>query len=397
MPFPATFPSGSFPAIGFNPAPGITSAVNDLVEDIRNSYTKIKSAHDILAGIVNGTGGWTGVAADAFSSKIKELPKILDSATDSFRKAKDGLDEWHEQLRAMQRQAQDYERQAEEARRRLADARSDPSLELINCTFPTQSEADRAQRRIDNATARIDAAQRDLNDVIENARKLFDHHESVAQSIARLIQNASDEAPDEPGMWDRLMDDLGTSVEILAAGANGAWDWAKDHANAIAAIGDVLSTMSLALGVVGIALDGTGIGALIGGPVGVASGALSAAALVVHGTARTAGADVTNRTLMEDSLGAVTLGIGSTAIKGAGVVRRVQVVAEKTGDATGAFGSIDSVAAIVSDRTALGYFLPKNERQAGEVSLAPATGGLSGLAVPFENAWKAGSAKDRAS
>ncbi|MFB7085446.1 hypothetical protein [Streptomyces sp. NPDC056296] len=52
---------------------------------------------------------------------------------------------------------------------------------------------------------------------------------------------------------------------------------------------------------------------------------------------------------------------------------------------------MDTVAAFIADPTALGYFMPKDDRQALQSALP---GG--NLLVAFENAWKAGSEKDKA-
>lgn len=388
--------SGNFPALRFDPAPGQSASVNALADDLNNTHANLKAARDALTAIINGTGGWTGVAADAFTSKIKALPKLLDSATDSFRRSMTSLGNWHDELQMMQVRAAEYEGQAENARRNIDHANSDPAFKLVGQTFPSQAEADRAQRRIDGAAARLESAQQDLDTIINNARKLLDHHDELACAVARQVQQACDEAPDEPGMWDRLIDGINDLVEGYAESANEVWDWIKDHANAISAIGDVLSTLSMVTGLVGLACDATGVGALIGGPLGLVSGGLAAAALVVHGTAKAAGADVSNRTLAEDALGAVTLGIGGSGLKALGATERIIADVGRTGDAAGAVGTIDSVAASIQDSTVLSYFIPKNERQVAELSLGLATGGASALAVPFENAWKAGSEKDKA-
>lgn len=67
------------------------------------------------------------------------------------------------------------------------------------------------------------------------------------------------------------------------------------------------------------------------------------------------------------------------------------VAASRAADASANFGLVDTVAAFIADPTALGYFVPQGRRQTAEMAL---TGGP--LLVAFENAWKAGSEKDRA-
>lgn len=167
--------------------------------------------------------------------------------------------------------------------------------------------------------------------------------------------------------------------------------WLAEHANTIAALGDVLATVSAALGAVSLVL-------LFLSPVfpplaaassaaAVGSGAFALGALAMHGTARAVGGDsvVSNRTLAQDALGVLPFGL---AFKGVSAV----VAGSRAGDAAANFGLIDTVAGFMGDPTALGYFDPKNDRQTATATLVP--GGP--LLVAFENAWKTGSEKDRA-
>ena len=65
---------------------------------------------------------------------------------------------------------------------------------------------------------------------------------------------------------------------------------------------------------------------------------------------------------------------------------------EPLGQALTASGMANSAVDLAGDPSSLGYFVPKNGRQAVEAGAVP--GGE--LLIGFENAWKAGSAKDRA-
>ncbi|MFJ6566799.1 hypothetical protein ACIQNU_05230 [Streptomyces sp. NPDC091292] len=94
---------------------------------------------------------------------------------------------------------------------------------------------------------------------------------------------------------------------------------------------------------------------------------------------------VANRTLAQDALGIVPFGLG---FKGVSAV----VSGSRAGDAAANFGLVDTVAGFLGDPTALGYFEPDSSRQFGTAALVP--GGP--ILVAFENAWEAGSEKDRA-
>lgn len=190
--------------------------------------------------------------------------------------------------------------------------------------------------------------------------------------------------------FDRVREGFEQLIEAHAWLANEVADWVKEHANAIAAIGDVLSTLSTVIGVVGLALDATGIGAPAGVILGAVSGGLAAGALVVHGGAALAGADVSWRTFAEDAAGVVSLGAGSALLKGADMAEKTVAAVAGGEKFLGIGGTADSIWASVEDSTAVGYFIPRDVRQGVEMAVP---GG--GLAVAFENAWNTGSEKDR--
>ncbi|MDO0911341.1 hypothetical protein QQM39_10900 [Streptomyces sp. DT2A-34] len=400
MATPATTTVEGYPSLGFDPAPGSPAAVSTLAQDINGTYSKLKAADDILTGIIKGTGGWTGIAADAFTAKVKELPKLLDDATASFQRAAGALLDWQDRLAHMKQQAIAYEDQAASVRGRIRTAESNPDLNLAGQQFPSQEEADQAQRRLDNAIAELNAARRDLDAIIADAKQLLARHDEIADSAAELIKKACEQAPDEPGFWDRLFDGLESLVEAHAQLANEAWDWVKDHANAISAVGDVFSTISTVTGVVGLALDATGIGGVVGVPLGIVSGVTAGVGLGLHLTAKAAGADVSDRTLTEDALGLASFGIGKVASKADDIVEAPVAIYRglKSAEHGAGWTSIAMTGQdYLKDSTALGYFVPDSATEAGVLGgsmLVPGLGPVVGLGMAFEDAWEKGSEKD---
>lgn len=402
MAAPVTTTVEGYPSLGFDPAPGSPAAIATLAQDINGTYSNLKAADDILTGIINRTGGWTGIAADAFTAKVKELPKLLDTATASFHRAAGALQDWQDRLATMKQQANAYEDQATLARDRIRTAESNPDLRLAGQQFPSQEEADQAQRRLDIATGELNAAQRNLDTIIADAKHLLARHDEIAKSVAELIQRACDEAPDEPGFWDRLGDGLESVIEGQAQLANETWDWVEGHANAISAIGDVFSTVSTVTGAVGLALDATGVGGLVGVPLGIVSTVTAGVGLGLHLTAKAAGADVSDRTLTEDALGLASFGIGKLAAKGeegveasVGVFRGLKAAEHGSGWTSVAMTGQD----YLKDSTALGYFLPDSPTEAtvlGGSMVVPGLGPAVGLGMAFEHAWEKGSEKDAA-
>ncbi|WP_329121619.1 putative T7SS-secreted protein [Streptomyces sp. NBC_01465] len=402
MATPNTTTVEGYPALGFDPAPGSPAAVAALAQDVSGTYSKLKSADGVLTGIINGTGGWTGIAADAFTAKVKELPKILGEATDSFQRATSALTDWQDQLTRLKRDAQGLEEEAQRARERERTAESNPDLDLAGRQYGTQQEADQAQQRLDNAIAQVNSARDSLDAIITDAKDLLARHDDIAATVSDLIKKACDQAPDEPGFWDRLLDGLESVVEAHAQFANDVFDWVKDHANAISAIGDVFSTISTVTGAVGLALDATGIGAPVGAALGITSAITAGAGLGLHLVARAGGADVSNRTLVEDGLGLVSFGIGKVAAKAedavevsVGLTKVLKAESQGAGWTSVGMTGVD----YLKDHTALGYFIPDSKTEAaveGGALLVPGVGPAVALGMAFDKAWKKGSEKDAA-
>ncbi|MGH4015368.1 MAG: hypothetical protein ACRDSL_15875 [Pseudonocardiaceae bacterium] len=98
----------------------------------------------------------------------------------------------------------------------------------------------------------------------------------------------------------------GAGVETRCAArrrsADAVWEWVQDHADLIAQIGDVLGTISTALGVLAII---TAPFPPVGAAFAAAAAGTSLMALGAHGLAKAAGADVGWGTIAGDALGAV--------------------------------------------------------------------------------------------
>ncbi|MEU7584637.1 enoyl-CoA hydratase/isomerase family protein, partial [Streptomyces sp. NPDC041068] len=145
---------------------------------------------------------------------------------------------------------------------------------------------------------------------------LEDRYSKAAGAISKELDKAGDIAPDEPGFWDKL-----------GKGIADAWDatgeWFKEHADLIKEIGDVLSLISNALGVLAII---TAPFEPLGAIFAAGAMATSGAALLAHLTAKAAGADVSWTSMTFDALG-VLPGIkgltgGAALAKGTGAAAR---------------------------------------------------------------------------
>ncbi|WP_369387892.1 WXG100 family type VII secretion target [Streptomyces sp. CG1] len=400
-----------YPALEFVPCPGDPHTAKHVAGIVQRTAKALHEISDVLHG--TGEGDWKGRHADAFREQFDDnfRPKV-DKAKKSFSKAGRALTDWADAMPAWQSRAEVLERQAQDAKDALHAAKGKlaglppkPMLDL-----PSKDDAEERKREKtekDRSAAELAAAtaQSDLDRIRAEAHKLATDYDLEGRTVARRLDKAMDIAPHEPGLMKRLGDafvSIGKALskidDMVAAAVSAAVadavKWLKAHANAIAALGDVLATVSGALGAISLVIL---LVAPVTGPlapefaaaaaaVGVASGAFAIGALGLHGVARAVGGEsvVSNRTLVQDVLGALPFG---GAFKG---VSRV-VAASRAADATANFGLVDTVASFIADPTALGYFAPKNDRQAVEAALP---GG--DLLVAFENAWKTGSDKDKA-
>lgn len=390
-----------FPGLGFDPAPGDPGRIDALVLQLSASTKYLEDAHATLTRAVAGDASWQGEAASAFSTKIQPLPRQLEIARQSFDRAARELDGWGADLAGMKSKARAYEDSAQAARARLKRAKDNPDLELANVLFTDGEQLADAERRLVIASREVDSAEDELADLRRQAAELAALHEDLSEKCAAALRAVAEEAPDGPG----LLAQLGQAVTDVAMFqikvGQGVVNFVQDHANSIAAVGDILSTVSATTGLIGTALDATIVGAVVGGPLGVISGVTGLGALGLHGVAKAGGADVSWGTLGEDALGSLTFGIGRAAetavTEGVAASKVVTAVARGDGVA-GPVGEFLDLKGLVGSDETLEYFVPKNNRQVAELGIGmalPAVGSGMMLAPAFENALAAGAEKDR--
>ncbi|MER6046134.1 putative T7SS-secreted protein [Streptomyces sp. NPDC001793] len=380
--------NGSFPGLQFNPAPGRVQAVQDVLDDLGRANKDIRSAMDVVVGIHNGSS-WAGEAAEGFREKTACLPGMLATAGLSFQKATEALTVWHSQLETMQSRAGQHEQAAKAARERADRASKNPNLGLLGDGSLNLAElvSDEQIERHNRAVEELDAANAELEGIISRAGGIRTQHEELAGTVAAVLKDAGEQAPDAPGLLDSLKN-LAMSVLTFQ---NELGSWIKKHANAIAAIGDVLSLVSTTIGTIGMAFDVLGFG-LVGGPLGGIATGFSGAALVAHGAAKLAGADVSAETLGWDGLGVITGGVGSAALKDGGkLLAKIPVLTGVERGATGV-GAGHTILGLFADDSVLKHFTPQDD-----VQRKMSIGGTVPLFLALKNAWDSGSEKDRSS
>lgn len=241
--------------------------------------------------------GWRGDAADAFRARYDGQPTRWLKAADSFSAAGQAVDSYALTLSWAQRQAAaaigqyaDGERRTEVARsafeaqvRRAEDeaAATEAATGVPTApAYPTWSDPGQADR---------DAAQHTL----DSARSQLS---GAGDDTARAVEAASASAPQEPSFWDKVGSGVGDFGEALW---HGVQDVSVGTVNALASYGNAMvhhpdevlmmlgGFMAMAAGgageVGGTALDVTGVGAVAGVPINIAS-----AGLIVAGAGLTA-------------------------------------------------------------------------------------------------------------
>lgn len=348
--------SGDYPALGFDPAPGAVNSVATLALGFDQVATKLDAAYGALTGIGRSGGIWQGEAAESFRDTVGELPGYLDKARTSLGGASTVLQQWSNDLSSMQRTAARYEEAAARAAQQLEQARSNPDLNLAGQFFADEVSLRQAQARLDAAVSTLTAAQDELDAIRRQAQRLLAQHADLAAAVASALARAKDDAPEEPGFFDRIGDalsSLGKAVEDLAADV---WQWVRDHADTIKKIGDVLSAVGTVLSIAAVVIGPVPV---VGQVVIAAAVGVNGAALAAHGLAKAAGANVGWSTLAFDAVGMIP---GGGVAKGAlGAVKAAPAVGRAV--ARGVRGAADVGEAISRGGRAAGEVLEERSKK----------------------------------
>ncbi|KAB8168844.1 hypothetical protein FH609_006975 [Streptomyces sp. 3MP-14] len=388
---PSPAQQAEYPSLGFVPCPGDPGTAGHVAFQVRQTATALEDVVALLRGTRGGE--WRGRSAEAWRERWEDdfTPKVED-AHESFRIAARALEEWAQHMPSAQEEALRLEGLAHEAEARLSGLPEPANLQEILFDTQAGSERQEAMERAERERNDLDRATADLEAIRREAEALAEDYREHGARIAGRLWHAMNIAPNEPGWLSSFGDWLGGLAEELARATVGNLQeiasWISRNAERIAAVGDALAVMSTLTGLIssglllaaGLTVWAPPVAAALAGASGVAqavSAGFAAGALVAHGTARLAGADVSGRTFTQDVLGALPL-VGRVRQGG----RIVDVLADND---VSQWGTVDSVTSIFENPEALTYFIPRDGRQGAEM-FAP--GGP--LLVAFENAWRAG-------
>lgn len=278
----------SFPALGFDPAPGTVTSADGVAQQVRTSAASIREAADVLAG--TGQQNWQGETATAFHETMgRELTPRVVTAADSFETAAAALETWASSLLGFQQRAAELESRA-------ATALSAVSAAADELSVAQQSE----DPGVDSAGAsgRLSAATGELESIRSEAYALADSYAAEAEYVASCMADAADAAPDQ-SRWDSFFGWAGDVVD-------GFIDYV------LPALEDILTIVAIGLAVVAVvALIATPMGwaglAAAAATIGKAAFWVSAAGVAVDGLQFASGREDGT----EFAVGLVGLGVGA--------------------------------------------------------------------------------------
>ena len=319
---------------GGNPVPGDPDAVRAIAVNLRDLADRVAQQNGLVRAVGSDAESiWVGPAAQRFRPHVAKLPGELSKLTVSYYDAADALDGYWPRLGDAQALAVGALAKATSAQTAIAAAQgqvaaasegADSAAASYNSAAmaaaftpaPTPEAAVAAQSNVEGlqagyqaAQAQVSAAQANL--AAANADMAAAHHmkdtavtdaHTASAAVAGALHHASVAGIQNPqhGWLSGVFDDIGNV-------ASGAWNWTEHHVASWAgdagrdiagagewawhavdnpdalkaaadAAGMALGALAMVAGaggeVGGGVLDATGIGALVGVPVNVASAAL---------------------------------------------------------------------------------------------------------------------------
>jgi len=240
----------TFPALGFDPAPGSPSAVLGQAREADRAARALAGAA-VAAGRLDAR--WRGAAAEAARDHTRELPGDLGRAAAAHGTLARELASYADDLATRQLRAADLEDRAAALRARAGAIGVSRQAALVGAggsgspvvrstggwaaSGPGRAGAGSAPADDggDAAAAAARAVAAELDAVITEARRLLRDHRTHAAGVAARIRAAAADPPyREPGLLERLR--------------NRARDWIAAHAEVLTQIARGLRLASMVLG-----------------------------------------------------------------------------------------------------------------------------------------------------
>ncbi|MFH8527382.1 putative T7SS-secreted protein [Streptomyces tendae] len=289
--------SSKYPNLGFDPAPGDLQTVQLMVSAMGRVTSDSGTAQTNLSRLGSSDGVWAGKSATTFAESVDKIPPYLKKALNSVSSAHRALSGWEAGLAGFQSRARRLEEEAAAAAQKVSTAKG--GLDGLPQSTSGMSDQQKEEHEKEQKGKRkaYDTANDELEDVRRRARSLHTEYTHAADTTARAVKDAADDAPPEPGWFDDLVDGF---KEFWSD----TWETLSDP-NFWKAVGDMLADLAMVIGVL----------AMIGVPgLGLIGLVIAGGALLAHAGEMLGGADgVTWQTLAWDAAG---LFAGARAFKG---------------------------------------------------------------------------------
>lgn len=292
-----TTPDGVLDALGFDPTPGDPDRFEAVVAALRISAQVLAEA-TLLMNAAGRDALWRGQAAAAFGDLVQgEIRPLIEATSRAFDTTLRVSADWQDYLITAQQRTRYLARQAGDEITEIA--RHQQTLDRD----PTDPDARRFLLRAEDT----------LNAIRSQARHHRADFETRDAEAARALADAIDAAPNEPGLFDRIGNAMGSALNGIVNLGHTIGDVAGDLLEALAPMLQFIGDLSSALGaVLGVLAFVPGLQFL--GPIALG---LGIAALITHygAAAITSGSllqPLTERDVLLDAVGVVA---------GAGAVR----------------------------------------------------------------------------
>lgn len=203
----------SYPHLGFDPAPGELSAVSSVLESLASAQTQMAECATRLLDAVKiaDDSEWGGDAAEEFSDHGDDLPKALDTGSQSIVAVGNSLNTWAGQLAANQAKAEELEAKARKLTDRLDKAgRAVDDAAGARPTSVSHPDYQTAEQDFLAAVAAEARLREELDKVIQDAKRLQAKHDREASAAAEAIRGGPDDAfkPENDGFGVQLLDGI---------------------------------------------------------------------------------------------------------------------------------------------------------------------------------------------
>jgi YwqJ-like deaminase len=224
----------SFPALGFDPAPGDPDAIEAVARECQRCARDLSADADQLRRLTQHVD-WQGGAADAFAAHPAQLHDDLGRASDAQGGTGAALASYAAVLRQAQIDARRLEQDAAEAKAR-ADRHAAEVDRLAHSISTAPADADTADQaaRKDAARRLHDHAQDDYQHAVTHAHAVERTQQEAGDRAASRIRALSDAPYHQPGLLSRMVDSVG--------------DWVDKHADLLREISNVLKAVSAIAG-----------------------------------------------------------------------------------------------------------------------------------------------------